>query len=47
MDSDDLIALRLCMAEESGNTWLLYSWPKEAGTPALVVESGILLDNVS
>lgn len=47
MDSDHLIPLRLCMAEESGNTWLLYSWPKEAGAPVLVVESGILLDNFS
>lgn len=47
MDSDDLVPLRLCMAEEPGNTWLLYSRPKEAGAPLLVVESGKLLDNVS
>lgn len=47
VDSDDLVPLRLSMAGEPGNTWLLYLWPKEAGAPVLVVESGILLDNFS
>lgn len=47
MDSDDPVPLRLYMAGELGNTWLLYSWSKGAGAPVLVVESGILLDNVS